>query len=187
MRRFMFLFSSLALSMTLMAGCDDSSWFDVTVCTFNDVETWSKDGPPPLDSDNILGTYTLIDVVYPASFNGKLYPYYSRPLTYSGSMDIQEDTLTMTVTINGETEIIDGPYTRAVSDSTNGYFYVNGPSGVLDISYGLRMWTTGGWGMVSPDECGPPDCTPVIRTALAAQPSCITRPIDPYNDPTFWE
>ena len=73
-----------------MAACGDSSWFDVTVCTYNEENTWSKDEPPPLDNDNIFGTYTLIDVVYPTSFDGKLYPSYSRPFTYSGIMAIQE-------------------------------------------------------------------------------------------------
>jgi hypothetical protein len=161
----------------------------ITAPEYFSLRHFNNSGPDPLfstplDNDNILGTYTLINVVYPRTFNGKQFPAY--PFSYSGNMYIQADTLTLTATVNGETEIIDSSYTRAVTDSKNGHFYVNDPSGVLDISYSLRMWING-IGQVSPDQCGPSDCIPVLNTTLLTPPTCITRPMDPYNDPTFWE
>jgi hypothetical protein len=126
----------LALGTLGVVGCAE----DVEVCAV-EVLWWLKDDPPPLDPDHIIGTYTLerieielyvdgvpVGHLYGSDFDG-----------WSGALEIQESTLTATVTVEGETNAISGPYTRTITGSgEEGVFSIDDVSGSYEFTYGIE-------------------------------------------------
>jgi hypothetical protein len=127
----------LALGTLGVVGCAEEEV--VEICAV-EVLRWLKDDPPPLDPDHIIGTYTLerieielyvdgVPVGYLTSFDFD---------SWSGALEIQESTLTATVTVEGETNTISGPYTRTITRPEEGVFSIDDVSGSYEFTYGIE-------------------------------------------------
>ena len=125
----------LALGTLPMVGCGDD---EVEVC-FGLWGMWKKDNPPPLDlpldPDELLDTYTLTNFRLTVYVGDEVVgQIYERDVaSFSGRLEIEETTITSTVTIEGETEILGGPYTTTVEDDQSGVFVISSES--YDLRY----------------------------------------------------
>jgi len=113
----------------------------VELCLW-EVDTFSKDNPPPLDSDNMLDTYTLIFFIINIYVDGENVGWIDADdfTSFSGTLDIKESTITGAVTLEGETGTISGPYTRTVESPTSGIFHIDDISDSYDLNYSFMDW-----------------------------------------------
>jgi hypothetical protein len=133
-----------------------------------EVDTWSKDNPPPLDedgavgNDNMLDTYTLVDVVINLSIDDESVGWIDSDelASFSGTLDLQESTIAATVTIEGETETISGSYTRTIESPHTGVFHIDDTSESYDLNYSTGL-----------EWCDQSGCTRMLNLHLA-EPVC---------------
>ena len=128
----------LVLALSFVGGCNDDQ---VQVCAFQ-TNTWKKDDPPPLpedpvplEPDDMVGTYTLTHFAscfYVADENRGCV-FEDESASFSGRLEIEEATITSTVTIEGETEVLGGPYTATVLSEQHGVFVITSES--YDLPY----------------------------------------------------
>lgn len=113
----------------------------VELCLW-EVDTFSKDNPPPLDSDNMLDTYTLIDFVINIYVDGENVGWLDGDdfTSFSGILDLQESTIKATITLEGETVTIGGPYTRTIESPTSGFLHIDDASESYDVRYSFPFW-----------------------------------------------
>jgi len=128
----------LALALSFIGGCGDD---EVEVC-FSQTNTWKKDNPPflpsppvPLDPDDLLGTYTLTHFWVHVYVGDEGIGEFGEDefADFSGRLEVGESTVISTVTIEGETETLGGPYTTVVEDDHGGFFII--PSQSYDLRY----------------------------------------------------
>lgn len=135
-----------------------------------EVDTFSKDNPPPLDNDNMIDTYTLIDFIINIYIDGENTGWLDSGdfASFSGTMDIQQGTITATVTLEGETGNISGPYTRTIESSTSGSIHIDDPLGPYDFNYSFMDW------------CDQSGCTRMLNI-ISTEPICEMIPESELN------
>ena len=113
------------------------------------VDFWRKNSLPPLGSDpeTMVGTYTLdhfIINLYIESGSGGYTGVgridSSEFESFSGTLDLQESTISATVTIEEETETVSGPYTHTAGEG-EGVFHVVDGTESHDLHYNVVTWS----------------------------------------------
>jgi hypothetical protein len=130
---------ALVVALSFVGGCND----EVEVCAYQ-ANTWKKDDPPPLpehpapvNPDDMLDTYTLTHfaVCFHVGDEHIGCVFEDEVASFSGRLEITEDTITSTVTIEGETETLGGPYTHTSTGDRSGVFVI--ASQGYELLYGL--------------------------------------------------
>lgn len=107
----------------------------VEVCLV-EYDHWEKTELPDPDMSNLEGTYTLysfdIDVWLDGVYTGM--PISSGDFSsFSGTLVLTSNTLTESVTLEGESATTTGTYTVSASSSVAGTLHVTLPEGVTDV------------------------------------------------------
>lgn len=107
-----------------------------------EVDSWLKDNPPPLDNDNMVDTYTLHHFVINLYIDEENVGWIDSDEfeSFSGTLDIQENTIAATVTVEGETETSTGSYKRTIESPYNGVLRVDDGSETYDLNYSFLEW-----------------------------------------------
>ena len=126
----------------IYGGCGGGGGDKMVELCLWEVDTFSKDNPPPLDNDNMIDTYTLIDFVINIYVDGENAGWLDGDdfNSFSGTLDIQESTITATVTLEGDTGIISGPYTRTISGLNGGAIYIDDSPESYNFNYSFGDW-----------------------------------------------
>ncbi len=114
----------------------------VELCAI-EVDSWLKDNPPPLDSDNMVDTYTLHHFVINLYIDDENVGWIDSDEfeSFSGTLDLQESTISATLTVEGETETSSGTYTRIVESPHNGTLRVDDGSEEYVLNYSFLGWS----------------------------------------------
>jgi hypothetical protein len=132
-----FVLFLLALGTLGVVGCGGE---EVELCA-NEVDFWRKDNPPPLgfDPDTMLGTYTLdhfiINMYVDDNGVGRLDSDDFE--SFSGNLEIQQSTISATVTVEEETETVSGSYTLTAAGEEGNFHVVDGTES-YDLYYHLH-------------------------------------------------
>ena len=121
----------------MRGGCGDQ----FEVCE-KELDTWIKDTSPPLDVDNMLGSYMLESVNVSVYEDGDWLGHFDSDNgdlgSVSGSMSLTESTLLSMVTFEGWSRFIGGPYTKTDNDAgQTGVFHIEDTSEGLDLHYSI--------------------------------------------------
>ena len=121
-----------------LVGCGEDM---VELCAV-EVDSWLKDNPPPLDNDNMVDTYTLHHFVINLYIDEENVGWIDSDEfeSFSGTLDIQENTIAATVTVEGETETSTGYYKRTIESPYNGVLRVDDGSETYDLNYSFLEW-----------------------------------------------
>ena len=126
----------LVLGAVQWGGCGDLA----EVCEI-ETETWIKDNPPPLDTDNMLDTYTLERLVVSTYQDGDLLGSLNSEngdfANLSGILLITESTVLSQVVFEGRTRFIGFPYTRTDYEGQAGVFHLEDTEESLDLHYSI--------------------------------------------------
>jgi len=135
-----FVLFLVALGTLGVVGCGEDK---VEVCAV-ERDLWLREGSTsepatwPTQED-IVGTYWLDKIEIDLFVDGVPAGFITGDDLgiWSGSLDMQESTLTAAVTVEGESATLSGPYTMTVEDETRGLFSIDDPSGTYTYSYDL--------------------------------------------------
>jgi hypothetical protein len=130
-----------ALWMFCVVGCGKED--EVELCAV-EYDVWIREGATEdpaswPNQEDIVGTYWLgriwidlyVDGVPAGVISGDDLG------AWSGELVIEEDALTATVTVEGESAALSGPYTRTIEDETRGLLSISDPSGTYRYNYDL--------------------------------------------------
>jgi hypothetical protein len=135
-----FVLFLLALGTLGVVGCGGEELV-VELCA-NEVDFWRKDNPPPLGPDTMVGTYTLdhfiIDMYVDDQNVGRLDSDDFE--SFSGNLEIQQSTISATVTVEEETETMSGSYTQTASGDEGAFHVVDGTES-YDLHYHFFSWS----------------------------------------------
>ena len=125
----------MVLAVLGFVACGGEEQQLVELCAA-ETDFWRKDNPPPLGPDTMEGTYTLdhfiIDLYIDDENVGSIDS--SEFESFSGTLDLQESTISATVTIEEETETMSGSYTKS-SGGDEGNLHVVDATGSYLLYY----------------------------------------------------